>query len=209
MALACILLAAGAGSRLGGGKQLALLAGRPLVRWAAEVALAADFDHLLVVGPPGERGEAVRAALSGLPVQFVTQPQPELGLLASFQVGLQALPEGLEGTALALADMPFVTLQTYQTLLGLHAQTRSPLVLTRYGGEVSAPPHLFRRDLFPELLALPAADRGPREVVRRYRGEAVISERPTEEGRDIDTPADLARAQQEWASGHSTRSDKG
>ncbi len=64
MRVAAILVAAGAGSRFGGPtpKQFSVLAGRPVIRWAAE-ALLADAAWLQPVGEAG----AVDAALAGLP----------------------------------------------------------------------------------------------------------------------------------------------
>lgn len=67
MQLAAILVAAGAGARMGGvAKQWRLLAGRPVVRWAAEGLLAGGVERLVVVVPAG-RGEEAEAALTGLP----------------------------------------------------------------------------------------------------------------------------------------------
>ena len=63
MRIAALLVAAGSGSRFGAAqpKQFAMLAGKPVVRWAAE-ALLADTDLVQVVGDPA----LAAAALNGL-----------------------------------------------------------------------------------------------------------------------------------------------
>jgi 2-C-methyl-D-erythritol 4-phosphate cytidylyltransferase/2-C-methyl-D-erythritol 2,4-cyclodiphosphate synthase len=68
MRLAAVLVAAGAGLRAGEGppKQWRLLAGRPVVRWAAEGLLAGGVERLIVVVPSDGQAEA-REALEGLP----------------------------------------------------------------------------------------------------------------------------------------------
>ncbi|MGV8928265.1 MAG: bifunctional 2-C-methyl-D-erythritol 4-phosphate cytidylyltransferase/2-C-methyl-D-erythritol 2,4-cyclodiphosphate synthase [Brevundimonas sp.] len=64
-AFAAIVVAAGSGSRAGGGKQWRLLGGRPVVRWSVEALLDAGADDVVVVIAPGDEAEA-RAALAGL-----------------------------------------------------------------------------------------------------------------------------------------------
>lgn len=173
---------------MGHAKQIMLLAGKPLCRYAAEAMAQAGHDALLAVVPPGEVGAQVRAALAGLPFQFVENPEPSRGLGSSFRVAIeavQALPEGVArqvaGVNFALADMPFISPQVHEALLeafrGAHAPGQGcgcepevesshgdnlPLVLAEYGsaetGVVRAPPHLFRADLLQEVLASPEAD---------------------------------------------------
>ena len=64
MRVAAILVAAGSGSRFGGPmpKQFALIAGKPVIRWAAE-ALA---PHATLLQPVGEAA-LIEPALAGLP----------------------------------------------------------------------------------------------------------------------------------------------
>jgi 2-C-methyl-D-erythritol 4-phosphate cytidylyltransferase/2-C-methyl-D-erythritol 2,4-cyclodiphosphate synthase len=65
-AFAAIVVAAGSGSRAGGGKQWRLLGGRPVVRWSVEALLKAGAEDVVVVIAPGSETEA-GAALVGLP----------------------------------------------------------------------------------------------------------------------------------------------
>lgn len=193
-----ILLAAGQGSRMGRPKPLVPLGGRPLIAHAAASLAAGGYDGLLVVVPPGEVGEGVRAALADWPFAVVVNPQPERGLSSSFRVALGALPPGVGAAAFALADMPLVTADTHRALVSAFRATGAPLVLTRYGEgseAVHAPPHLLGADLWPGVLALPDADHGPRAVLREHGAYAVYVDVPLDQLLDVDTPEALAQAE--------------
>jgi CTP:molybdopterin cytidylyltransferase MocA len=69
--------------------------------------------------------------------------------------------------------------------------SRPRLVVSRYGAAL-APPTLYDRSLFPEILALDAGE-GGRPVVERHRAEALCLEWPAEALCDVDEPADYAR----------------
>src|SRR5436853_632340 len=72
--------------------------------------------------------------------------------------------------------------------------TDAPLVVSRYG-DITAPPLLFRRALFGELLAWSGEGCG-KTVVQRHRDEAVYLDWPAQALADVDTPEDFAAAQQ-------------
>jgi 2-C-methyl-D-erythritol 4-phosphate cytidylyltransferase/2-C-methyl-D-erythritol 2,4-cyclodiphosphate synthase len=88
MRIAALLVAAGSGSRFGGPepKQFTLLAGRPVIRWAAEALLPA-VDLLQVVGAEGPVAEAL-AGLDVLPTVPGGATRQE-----SVRAGLEALAE--------------------------------------------------------------------------------------------------------------------
>src|SRR5437867_362818 len=69
---------------------------------------------------------------------------------------------------------------------------RAPPVVSRCGG-VSAPPLLFRRALFGELLAWSGEGCG-KTVVQGHRDEALFLDWPAEVLADVDTPEDFAAA---------------
>ena len=69
----------------------------------------------------------------------------------------------------------------------------APLVVSRYG-DVTAPPILFRRALFPELHAWRGEGCG-KPVVQAHRHEAIYVDRPVALLADVDTPEDYAALQ--------------
>lgn len=197
-----MLLAAGLSTRMGRPKQLALLAGRPLCRHAAQALAGAGHDHLLAVIPPGAVGEGVRAALDGLGFAFTVNPEPARGLASSFRVAVAALPAGLAGANFALADMPLVTPALHRTLLRTFRESGAPVVLAEYGDgpgpgpdAVRAPPHLFRADLLDAVRAVPDADHGPRQLIQAWRAQARVLRFPAALLLDVDTPEALAQAE--------------
>ncbi len=113
MRVAALLVAGGSGSRFGGGtpKQFLLVAGKPVIRHAAEALL----DHVTLLQPVGEPG-AVGAALDGLP-----HLAPVPGGAArqdSVRAGLEALaPQAPDIVLVHDAARPIVPAQTVPDLL--------------------------------------------------------------------------------------------
>ncbi len=104
---AAVLLAAGAGSRMGHRpKSLLLLDGEPLIRRLVHALQTAGAAQLVVV--LGHYAADIGAQLHGLKIQVIHNPQPEDGLVSSQRLGLQALPDGLDGVVMALADQPLI-----------------------------------------------------------------------------------------------------
>jgi molybdenum cofactor cytidylyltransferase len=190
-AIGTVLLAAGRGTRFGPAPKLvADLAGKPLVRHAAEAALAARAGPVIVV--LGAHAEAVRAALSGLDLALVENPDYAAGLSTSLRVGLSALPEAVIGALVLLGDMPRVTPAQLDRLVAAFAAA-DPLpaaVVPVHAGRRGNPVLLNRRRLAPDLARLDG-DRGAGPILA---GRADVLEIPGDAGTalDIDTPAALA-----------------
>ncbi|MBN1371947.1 MAG: putative selenium-dependent hydroxylase accessory protein YqeC [Anaerolineaceae bacterium] len=181
-----VLLAAGESRRLGRPKQLVEWQGQPLVRRAAQTALQAGLDPVVVV--TGAFAAEVQAALEGLPVQVVFNPNWAAGQSASLRTGLETLPERTQAALFLLADQPYLTPELIQALTHRHAETQAAIVAPRAGGR-RANPVLFGRCAFPELLAL-QGDAGGRQIIDRYPVEYV--DWPDDRILlDVDTPDDL------------------
>jgi CTP:molybdopterin cytidylyltransferase MocA len=89
--------------------------------------------------------------------------------------------------------MPFVTAVMIAALCARYRATRAPLVVSCYG-DVDAPPILYDRSLFGELLSIPG-DRCAKQVVRRHRQQAEVLAWPAQALRDIDRAEDYAQIQ--------------
>ena len=171
-----MILAAGASRRMGPGrnKMLLRLEGESLVHRAARRAAGAGLAPVVVV--LGAEAERVRAELADLPCDLALNPDFTGPTSGSLHRGLERIP-GAVGAAVVT------------TARGSDA----PLVVSRYG-EVTAPPLLFRRALFGELLAWTGEGCG-KTVVQRHRGEAAFVDWPHAALTDIDTPDDFAAAE--------------
>ena len=92
-----------------------------------------------------------------------------------------------------LADMVLVTRQMLEGLVAAARREAAPLFVSRYG-DVTAPPLLFRRSLFGELMAWTGEGCG-KAVVQRHKAEAVYLDWPPTALADVDTPEDFTAAQ--------------
>lgn len=188
--VAGILLAAGTSSRMGSNKLLFELGGESVLRGAAKRALAGGLSPLLVV--LGHEAEKARAELDGLACDVVLNPDYASGINSSLKSGVAALPADVVGAMVMLADMPYVTPEMISGLIQRFRTTEAPLVISDYEG-VNAPPMLYDRSLFSELLAMTGEGCG-RQVVKRHREEAEVLAWPTSALADLDVPEDYERA---------------
>lgn len=182
-----ILLAAGAGTRFGGDKLLAVLGGQPLVLHAL-AALTAAADTTLAVIRPADT--ALREVLerAGVPVHACADAHRGMG--HSLACATAAAPAAAD-LLVALADMPRVQPATAQAIAGA----------LRAGTAIAVPVHAGRRGhpvgfsarLRTELLAL-HGDTGARAVLARHA--TAVLEIPVDDPgihADVDTPEALAR----------------
>ncbi len=185
-----VILAAGASTRFQTAadprpKVLMTYQGRPLVRRAAEVALQAGLDPVVVV--VGYAGDEVAGALSGLPVTVAVNPRWADGQSASVLAGLEQLPPRCGSVVFLLADQPNTSPELVQALVEQHAQTRSPIVVPIIDGRRSNPV-LFDRVTFNDFKAL-TGDTGGRALFNRYPPQWMPWLDPNA-GFDVDTPDD-------------------
>jgi molybdenum cofactor cytidylyltransferase len=188
--IAAIILAAGSASRMGRPKQLLDWDGRPLVRVVAEQALAASLGQVLVV--VGAAHDAVTAALAGLPLRIVANPDYAVGQSTSLRLGVAALGPDVAAALVMLGDQPFVTPAILGRIIAEWRSSGASIVAPVYAGQ-RGNPVLFARVVFPELLAI-TGDQGARGVLAanpaRVRLAAFDDDRPLA---DIDTPEDYQR----------------
>lgn len=193
--VAAIILAAGQSRRFGtdseDSKVLALLKGRPLVRHVAEAALASRARSVFIIA--GEAHRKIEAALAGLEVQVLRNPEPAAGLSQSLRIGLDAVGHDTDGAIILLADMPCVTATIIGRLLDAFdtapAETKAviPVRAGRRGNPV-----LLGRDIF-EVVRRIEGDHGARGLLHELdRIVEVPIDDPAIEI-DIDTPEMLAR----------------
>jgi len=186
--IAGVILAAGRASRMGQVKQALPWRGQPLVRHAAQTALAAGLWPVVVV--TGFAAPEVTQALDGLPVQVVYNPEWEAGQSASLRAGLLALPPHTGGVVFLLADQPHTPAALVRGLVEAHASGLPAIVAPLIGGQRSNPV-LFDRRTFSDLLAL-QGDTGGRALFARYR-PVWLPWLDEQAAQDVDTPEDYQR----------------
>lgn len=185
-----VMLAAGAARRMGRPKQLLVIDGRPLVRRAAEQALAAPIAELIVV--TGAAASAVEDALAGLAVRCVFNPEYALGQSTSLRVGVMAAPLPYDALLLLLGDQPFVDPSVVVRLIAAWRAGAGAIVAPGYAGQRGTPV-LFDRTVVPELLSV-RGDQGARAVIATDPARVAVV--PIDDPRaavDIDTRDDYLR----------------
>jgi molybdenum cofactor cytidylyltransferase len=185
-----LVLAAGSSTRMGQNKLLLDMAGRKLVRHVVENAIDAGVGPVLVV--LGHEAERVQAELTGLGCQTLLNANHAHGQRTSLQAGVASAAPDTRAIGVLLADMPFVTPAMIRGVVERYRSSSAPLVVSRYG-DVTAPPIVYDRALFAELLAL-SEPQCAKAVIRRHRDEAESVAWPDSALRDIDVPEDYARA---------------
>ncbi len=197
MTVGAVLLAAGAGSRMGGKpKSLLELGGVPLVRRQLIALSGAGVDEVAVV--LGHHAPAIEAAIGQFPFTLVRNPAPDDGQTSSVRLGLQALSPRLDAVIVALADQPLIDAQDITALISAFRKRGDkamvvPRVKAADGSTAPGNPVIFDAVLRDQWLA------GSGDLTGRKWREANpdrVSWLETENQHyrmDIDTPEDLLR----------------
>jgi len=197
MSVGAVLLAAGAGQRLGGRpKALLELGGVPLVMRQLIALSGAGIDEVAVV--LGHHADAVEAAIGQFPITLVRNPSPDDGQASSVRVGLQALSPRLDAVIVALADQPSINSQDIVSLISAFrrrgdAMMVVPRIATEGGEPQPGNPVIFDAALREPWLS-GAADLACRQWRREH--PELVRWFDTDNRRyslDIDTPDDLVR----------------
>lgn len=190
MKIAGLILAAGASRRMGRLKPLVEYEGKTFLDRLIGL-LRPHCDPVLVV--VGEQADAVISGIArASEVAFVRNPQPERGQLSSLQCGLRQIPEDRAAVIFTPVDYPAVRPETVAALVKAF-ETSGALVVVPVCAGRHGHPVAIHRDLFGELLELPA-EATARDVLRRHTARTRYVE-VADEGvlRDIDDPEAYGR----------------
>lgn len=191
--VAGILLAAGASRRMGPlNKLLAPIGGKPLVRHAAEALVAASLSSVIIV--IGYEADKVAAALDGLPVQLVFNPNHASGQGSSVGAGIKALDDDISDVLIGLGDMPLLPFAVLDMLISAHIENEGhmrSITLPTFEG-LRGNPVLWGKAFFPELGAL-KGDLGGRQLLDQHTAaQNLVACTHFSVLRDVDTADSLA-----------------
>jgi molybdenum cofactor cytidylyltransferase len=190
--IAAVILAAGLSSRMGRNKLLADLAGKALLRHAAEAAAASQADPVIVV--TGNEAASVEASLDGLRARFARNRDFARGLSTSLKAGIAAVPEDCDGAMILLGDMPDVTAALIDRLIAAFSPEDGRAICIASHGGKRGNPVLWARRFFAGMQAL-QGDMGAKPLIAA-NAELVCEVEAGDDAplTDIDTPAALAAA---------------
>jgi molybdenum cofactor cytidylyltransferase len=186
-----IVLAAGEGRRMGGGK-LTLPFGQTTIIRAVAGALI-DVPVAGITTVVGHHADDVQAALEGIPTAYATNPDPERGMLSSVKFGIRAAGDDQDAFLIVLGDQPELDPRAIRDLIRAAETSDKWMFIPRFEGR-RGHPVLFKSEARDAILALPEKtglnawrDSHPELV------EMVDVEAP-EILHDIDTPDDYRDA---------------
>ena len=192
-----VILAAGAGRRMGGiAKCLIEFQGRSLIaRLLQQLQDLHEVPSAQRVIVLGHHAAQIQAHLAQLPApavpRCVLNPQPQEDTASSLRVGLAALPSGLQQVVVLLADQPLIDADDVRAALQAYAQ-RAPGIQVQVPQVQGQPGHPVILDaaVCAQLLA---PDAPP---LRQWRAEHPQAVRLWDVNNphytfDLDTPQDL------------------
>jgi molybdenum cofactor cytidylyltransferase len=185
--IAAVVLAAGSSRRMGEvNKLVAKVGGKPLVRIAAEAAVGARAEPVIVV--TGHEPERVEAALAGLPVVLVHNPDHAGGLSTSLRAGLAKVPKEAEGVVVLLGDMPEIDAAVVGRLMAAFAPGK---IVVATNAAQRGNPVLWSRRFLAELASI-TGDTGGRALIDANPEAVIEVELGPAAALDLDTPQALA-----------------
>jgi molybdenum cofactor cytidylyltransferase len=194
--VAAVVLAAGRSTRMGAvNKMLAEIGGKPLVRIAAEQAIASRAKPVIVV--TGHERDEVEATLKGLPLRLVHNSDFLQGLGSSVKAGIAAVPEDADAAVICLGDMPQVDAALIDRLISAFDPDRGALVVVPSIDGRRGNPVVWSRRFFHDLMSI-QGDIGARHLIGNY-AEAVVEVPVAGEAAltDVDTPESLSAVKTE------------
>jgi CTP:molybdopterin cytidylyltransferase MocA len=182
-----LLLAAGAGRRMGGPKALVEVDGEPRVRRALRALTDGGAAPAVVV--LGARAADVRAALPAR-VEAVEAPDWASGMGASLRAGLAALARhDADAAVVHLVDLPGVPAAAVARLVAVAGP--AGLARAAYGGRPGHPV-LLGRAHWAGVAAAATGDAGAREYLRGRTDVQLVECGDLADPDDVDTPEQLA-----------------
>ena len=190
MKTACVLLAAGTGSRYGGEKLDAVIGGTTLLDRASAVHLKQNYEFRVAVV-----SENLKERIVGFDSVAVNR-NPERGISSSIRIGIEEIrclerERGiqLDGVLFGVSDQPFLKSETVADILKTFAAHPDRIVAPASEDGRRGNPVVFPAALLRELSLL-TGDTGGSSVIRKHLELLLTVPAERSELADIDTRQD-------------------
>lgn len=182
----CLLLAAGASSRMGRTKQL--------LPWGACTLIEHQVQTLLKTGHPvvvvlGCEADQIRPVLTEYPVKICINTRWENGMGSSIAHGISYLEKefpGANGVLITQLDQPLLTRSHFERILKAYSPGSRQIIVSQSPSGWQGVPVLFDRAYFGALQDL-NGDEGARKVFQSH-ADAVQAMEAGDILEDMDTP---------------------
>jgi molybdenum cofactor cytidylyltransferase len=186
-----LILAAGQSKRMGHPKMTMTWGDCTVIEHVAGILLDGGANPVIVV--TGGASQEVETAIRNLPVLPVFNPDYETGeMISSVRAGLLACGLQAQAALIALGDQPQIRDDVVRALIAAYREHPALLIVPSYRMR-RGHPWLVARQLWPEILALPASQT-MRDFLHHH--ETDINYLPVDTPsviQDIDTPQQYAQ----------------
>ncbi|MGE0027803.1 MAG: NTP transferase domain-containing protein [Thermoleophilia bacterium] len=195
MSVVALVLAAGAGTRMGRPKQLLPVGGRPMLQHVVDAAAAGGLGEVVVV--LGHDAGAVAGAVALPPgARTVVNDRHEEGQATSLAAGLAAMPADAAAALVLLGDQPEVRPEAIRAVVAARRPDGPPMLRAAYRGRPGHPV-LLERALWRQAMDL-RGEGGGRVLAARDPGALGLVEVGGDPPEDVDTPGDHGRLVSRW-----------
>ena len=185
-----LLLAAGSSKRMGKkNKLLTDFNGTKMIVHIADQIKKSKVGQTTVV--TGYEADQVTSALKHLTSNFVHNPDYTKGLSTSVKIGLNAVPDGIDGVIIFLGDMPLVKSRDINSIIEAFNPTEGRSICVPIHGRKRGNPVLWGKQYITEILSI-SGDIGARHLLETHSDQ--ISEVTIDTDGvlfDVDTPERL------------------
>ncbi len=196
LSVAAVLLAAGAGARMGyKAKSLLELDGAPLIRRQIMALQSAGVTELVVV--LGHHASEIAPLLQDFAVALVTNPNTEASPVASQRLGLQSLSGQTDAVLMALADQPLINEKDVRQLMDAFKQRPegTALLFPRVQGQPGNPV-IFTEAVRSAILAC-QPEVGCKQWRQQHSSQVHVFDCENPHFvQDVDTPEDIEKLRQ-------------
>lgn len=185
--IGCVILAAGASTRFGGPKQLAIFRNKTFIENVIETSLKIHFQNRVVV--LGSFFEEIRTVIDQYEINILKNDEWERGQASSVKSGVRFfLQNPVEAIIFLLVDQPQITTDMIKNVLNLFAYQKPNIIVHLNKGQ-NRHPILFSKNTFEELINI-QGDRGGRQLFDKFSPVQINLENDYL-ALDIDTIEDL------------------
>lgn len=188
----CIILAAGASTRMGTPKQLLVVDNKSLIERSTEAALNSGAWPVIIV--LGAYHDIIKPSLIKHPVITVENVAWPEGMASSIRCGIETLSafsKEIEAAMIIVCDQVKIDANTLSHLIKSHIQSKSIITAAKYKNRRGTPT-VFNKSLFNKLKTL-SGENGARDLINNKETEVTEIEFP-QLAEDIDTPSDYKQA---------------
>jgi len=182
-----VILAAGAATRFGSPKQLALLHDRPLLQRAIDSSLLLPSCRVSVV--LGAHEKLIKDKIDFKSATVIHNAQWTEGMASSIRTAVKTLSDDSNAILFVAADQVLLNAASLSQILNTWRQFPTSIVSAYYQGSAGIPA-LFPYSFFSALLSL-EGDAGAKRLIKKYIHQ-VKPVHLDEAACDIDTPAQLS-----------------